>query len=63
MSRIEQVTKYRCDGCGTESKSTIGWYTLHYSQGINLVWGAIQNGEDYCSFCVGKMRQAVKDEK
>lgn len=60
--RIDQVTKYRCDGCGAESTSTHGWASL-----IPLLGGlhggyAMQIGTqhpDYCGQCLKKMREAV----
>lgn len=60
--RIDQVTKYRCDGCGREAATTYGWASLTpliagMTGGYNFQTG-IQY-PDYCDGCLKTMREAV----
>lgn len=65
MSRIEQVTKYRCDGCGAENSQPAGWVqivTVGSLSGsfITLAVGAPGTaGEHYCVTCIRDMREFI----
>lgn len=61
---ISTTTKYRCDGCNTESQVPYGWLSLiPVSFGpTTLVIGWTPASRDYCSLCVEKMRKAVSAE-
>lgn len=62
--RIEQVTKYRCDGCRAEQANPIGWCSLMpmMAGGMTMTVGGAVSGaisSDYCPECIKIMRSAV----
>lgn len=59
--RIEQVTKYRCDGCESEHPYPAGWVSVVPMQvgTVTMTIGGKINTEDYCSECIKKMRDAL----
>ncbi len=62
--RIEQITKYRCDGCGYEATSPYDWRSfVMLGSGMFLIAGSHSPSQDYCSSCVTKMKEAVKPAK
>lgn len=60
--RIEQITVYRCDGCGTEAASTLGWCSLipllAGQSSLTVVCNSNMQHPDYCGNCVTRMRGA-----
>jgi hypothetical protein len=59
--RIEQVTRYRCDGCATEVTSPIGWKNLRplLTGTMTLAFGD-SVGQDFCQTCVERMLTALR---
>lgn len=60
--KIDQVTKYRCDGCAVEQQNPNGWmqFTPLRADQFMLTIGDSLAGEHYCPECVGRVREAAK---